>query len=59
MVIDNKVNKVFKQIKNISGNSPDLNTRTINIMYKKVGYIYFESVSSDDKISNFFISVCF
>lgn len=53
MKIDNKVNKVIERIKLMNGDSPDLTIRNINIMYKNIGYIYLESVSSDDKVSNF------
>lgn len=53
MKIDKKVNIIFDKIKKLGGNSPDLTTRNINIMYKNIGYIYLESVTSDDKVSNF------
>jgi len=55
MKIDNKIDKVFKKINDINGNSPDITTRKINIGFKQVGYIYLESVSSDDKISDFLV----
>ena len=55
MKINKKIDKVFEKIKEINGNSPDITTRTINIGYKKIGYIYLESVSSDDKISDFLV----
>lgn len=55
MKIDRNINKVFKKINDMNGNSPDITTRTINFGYKKIGYIYMESVSSDDKISNFLV----
>ena len=50
MKLDNSINKVFTKINKICGNSPDIVTRIIN---KNIGYIYFESVSSDDKVSDF------
>lgn len=53
MKIDKKVNKIIERIKLMNGDSPDLTIRNINIMYKNIGYIYLESVSSDDKISNY------
>lgn len=53
MKIDKTVNKVIENIKLMNGDSPDLTIRNINIMYKNIGYIYLESVSSDDKVSNF------
>ena len=52
-----KISKEAKEnieiIKLATGNSPDTATRTIKIGLKHISYIYFESVSSDDKISNF------
>ena len=50
MELDNNINSVFDKLSKMCGNSPDLVTRKIN---KKIGYLYFESVSSDDKISDF------
>lgn len=55
MKISKKIDKVFKKIQEMNGNSPDITTREINIGFKKVGYIYLESVSSDDKISDFLV----
>lgn len=40
-------------IKAMNGNSSDITDRTIVIDKKNVSYIYLESVSSDDKISDF------
>lgn len=54
-LIDKHVDKVFKYIKDINGNSCDITTRTIKIGAKKVGYIFLESVSNDDKISDFLV----
>lgn len=53
--IDNKIEKVFNHIKKINGDSCDITTRTMKIGQKKVGYIFLESVSSDDKISDFLV----
>jgi len=55
MRISNKIDKVFKKIKELNGNSPDITTREIKFGFKKIGYIYLESVSSDDKISDFLV----
>ena len=53
MKIDNSINTIFKTIKENNGNSSDIITRIIKKGCNKVGYIYLESVSSDDKISDF------
>lgn len=53
MKLDNNIDKVFEVINNMNGNSSDIVTRTIEKNRKRIGYIYLESVSSDDKISNF------
>lgn len=53
--IDTKIEKVFNYINKIGGNSCDITTRIIKIGQKKVGYIFLESVSSDDKISDFLV----
>lgn len=53
--IDKKIDDIFNHIKKINGNSSDITTRVIQIAQKKVGYIYLESVSSDDKISDFLV----
>lgn len=49
--MEKNINIVFKNVKRMC-NSPDLNIRFIN---KKIGYIFLESVSSDDKISDFLV----
>ena len=54
-MIDQNINDVIKHIKNLNGNSSDIVDRTINIKKKKICYIYLESVSSDDKVSDFFM----
>lgn len=53
--IDKKISVVFDHINEISGNSSDVTTRIIKIGQKRVGYVYLESVSSDDKISDFLV----
>ena len=45
---NNKIN--IKKLEHINGKSPDLVIRTLN---KKISYAFFESVSSDNKISDF------
>ena len=53
MKLDMHVENVIKYIKDLNGNSGDIVTRIIKKGRKKIGYIYLESVSSDDKISDF------
>lgn len=53
MKIDNNIDMVFEKIKEMNGNSSDIVTRIIEKNKNRVGYIFLESVSSDDKISNF------
>ena len=50
MKIDSDIKDIFNKFSEICGNSPDLVTRLLN---KNIGYMYFETVSSDDKISDF------
>ena len=50
MKIDSDIKDIFNKFNKICGNSPDLVTRSLN---KNIGYMYFETVSSDDKISDF------
>lgn len=54
-MIDKNINDVLKYIQNKLNNSTDLNTRFIKIGTKKILYVFLESTSSDDKISNFFM----
>lgn len=49
-VVDN-----LESIKKELGSSADIVTRTIKVKHETIGYIYLESVSSDDKISDFFM----
>lgn len=51
--IDKKVQLVIEKVEQMCGKSSDLSTRTIQMGSKNVAYLYLESVSSDDKISNF------
>lgn len=53
--IDRDINSIFDYINKINGNSCDITTRIIKVGQKKVGYIFLESVSSDDKISDFLV----
>ena len=53
MKLDKNINKIFEEIKKLNNNSSDIVTRIIKKGKIKVGYIYLESVSSDDKISDF------
>jgi spore germination protein KA len=49
------INKIEKEIKTKYGNSSDLVFRKINIGLNKILYVYLESVSSDDKVSDFLV----
>ncbi len=51
MLLEERINK----IKNSNNNSCDFNSRIINVKNKKIGYIFLESVSSDDKISDYLV----
>lgn len=53
MRITDKVDDNINYIKEMNNNSSDIVTRKIKKKNKEVGYIYLESVSSDDKISDF------
>lgn len=53
MKLDNNIDIIFQKIKEINGNSSDIATRIIEKNKNRIGYIFLESVSSDDKISNF------
>lgn len=52
-MIDSNIEKVFNTIKNMNGNSSDIVIRIIEKGSNRIGYIYLESVSSDNKISDF------
>jgi len=53
MKLDNSIEKIFENLNKMNGKSSDIVTRVIEKNNRKIGYIYLESVSSDDKISNF------
>lgn len=53
MKLNDSIEKIFQTLNEINGKSSDIVTRVIEKNNKKIGYIYLESVSSDDKISNF------
>ncbi len=55
MNLDKSVDTILQHIVESFGNSSEIIKRTINIGRKKIAYIYLESVSSDDKISDFFM----
>ena len=52
-MINKNVNKAIKYIQKLNNYSGDIVTRIIEKNKNKIGYIYLESVSSDDKISDF------
>ena len=49
------IEKTIEKIKKELNNSIDISSRIIKIKNKKIGYIFLESVSSDDKISDFLV----
>lgn len=53
MKLDKCIKNVFKKVQEMNGNSSDIVTRIIEKNNNKIGYIFLESVSSDDKISDF------
>ena len=54
--LSKRIKKNFKNIEKDLGNPSDIVTRIINIKDdESIGYMYLESVSSDDKVSNFFM----
>ena len=53
MKLDNTIEAIFSKIKDMNGNSSDIATRIIEKNKNRIGYVFLESVSSDDKISNF------
>ena len=52
-MLNKSVYKSLKYIKDLNGNSGDIVSRIIDKGNTKIGYIYLESVSSDDKVSEF------
>lgn len=55
MEISKNIDINIDNIKKIYGNSGDIQNRIIKIKNKKIAYMYLESVSSDDKISDFLV----
>jgi len=53
MEINKNLEQNLEYIKKEYGNSGDLITRIIKIKNKKIAYVFLQSVSSDDKISDF------
>ena len=53
MKLSKSLNNNFNSLEKMSGYSADLVKRTVNIQNNLLGYIFLESVSSDDKISSF------
>ena len=51
--MDKELDKIINHIKDMNGNSSDINVRYFNIHKEKVAFMFLESVASDDKISNF------
>ena len=52
MNLDNNVIKVFEKIENMCGNSPDITKRIFKYKNINIGYIYFDSTSSGEKITD-------
>lgn len=53
MNISKSVEENIEYIKSLNNNSSDIVCRVIKKRKKRIGYVYLESVSSDDKISDF------
>lgn len=53
--INKNILELIEQIKFDNNNSCDINSRVMKIKNKRVGYVFLESVSSDDKISDFLV----
>ena len=51
--VDKSLNVVINKIKKMGGNSDDITIRELSIGKEVIACIYLESVSSDDKISDF------
>jgi hypothetical protein len=49
------IEKTIENIKKELNNSTDISSRIIKNKNKKIGYIFLESVASDDKISDFLV----
>lgn len=55
MKIDKNIEIILQKITDVYGNSSEIVKRVVEIRKEKMAYLYLESVSSDDKISNFFM----
>ena len=53
--IEKNAKKIVQKVKTLYGNSPDVNSRIINIKGKKVGIIFLESSSQASTVSDFII----
>lgn len=53
MELDASIDKILDKVSKMNGNSSDIVTRVIEKGNNKIGYIFLESVCSDDKISDF------
>ena len=53
--IEKSTKKIVQKIKTLYGNSPDVNSRIINIKGKNVGIIFLESSSQASTVSDFII----
>lgn len=53
--IEKNAKKIVQKVKKIYGNSPDVNSRIINIKGKNVGIIFLESSSQASTVSDFII----
>lgn len=53
--IEKKIDSIFKTIQTMNGQSSDIKTRKIEQNENHIGIVFLESVSSDDKISDFLI----
>ena len=53
--LDNDINTILSTIKDMNGNSSDITDRKLKIGKSEIAYIFLESVSSDDKISDFLV----
>lgn len=54
-MISKNIKENVDYIKNLNNNSSDLNTRYVKVGFQKIGFVFLESTSSDDKISNYFM----
>ena len=52
-MLDENIDIIIKNVSILLGNSPDLSTRIIKKGKNRIAYLFFDSTSSDNKISNF------